>query len=98
MFKHFELLVLCFSTGLMVTQSPNVFGFICLLHLLNVTKASVGRAGVAGNMVRPARLSDRTIFPRLNSPGPGNMVRSVITKCTLKIQNKFMTNTMYFIL
>jgi hypothetical protein len=45
LFKHFELLVLYFSTGLMVTQSPNVFGFICLLRLLNVTKASVGRAG-----------------------------------------------------
>ena len=47
MVKHFVLLVLCFSTGLMVTQSPNVFGFICLsLLLLNVTKASVGRAGI----------------------------------------------------
>jgi hypothetical protein len=32
MFKHFELLVLCFSTGLMVTQSPNVFAFICFLR------------------------------------------------------------------
>jgi hypothetical protein len=148
-------------------QTPNVFGFICLLRLLNVTTVPVGRAGVAGNIVRPARLSDRTILLRLNrpvgyrghrhtlepstrhscmrkvpwgiqdrpsgpapiksgrlslplykncfpgtttysiqtefdtrrnSPGPGNMVRSVITKCTLKIQNKFMTNTMYFIL
>jgi hypothetical protein len=68
MFKHFELLVLCFSTGLMVTLSPNVFGFICLLRLLNVTKVPVGRAGVAGNIVRPARLSDRTILPRLNRP------------------------------
>ena len=37
MVKHFVLLVLCFSTGLMVKQSPNIFGFICLLHLLNVT-------------------------------------------------------------
>jgi hypothetical protein len=45
MVKHFLLLALCFSTWLMVTQSPNVFGFICLLHLLNVTKVSVGRAG-----------------------------------------------------
>ena len=45
MFKHFELLVLCFSTELMVTQSPDAFGFIYRLRLLNVTKASVGRAG-----------------------------------------------------
>ena len=42
----------------------NVNGQFALIYIL----CFVIQAGVAGNIVRPARLSDRTILPRLDRP------------------------------